>query len=88
MTLEEVEDLTWAEFLLRSYGFKEEREFQLKLAREQAYQTFGLPWRVFGKRPPSKDKFWPMDGKNKISDETLDTLNMLREMKKKKNGNS
>ena len=62
--------MSWAEFVLRSIGFKEEREFKMLMTREIAYQAHSMQY-VFGKKsPPKKEKFWNIgDEKKPISKE-------------------
>lgn len=85
--------MTWAEFQLRSFGFWEERKERMLLAREQAYQTFILPWRVFGKKCPySKERFWPIGAtqprKGMLSPAQIEAAKAaVAEQKKIKNGN-
>lgn len=80
--------MSWAEFVLRSIGFKEEREFQMLMTREIAYQAHSMQY-VFGKsKPPRKDKFWNIGeetvNNTNISDEQIEAF---REAKRKYNEN-
>lgn len=86
--------MTWAEFRLRSFGFWEDIKEKRILAREKAYQTFTLPWRVFGKRCPySKERFWPIESKSPrkdlLSPDQIGLAKKLHEQYlKEKNGKS
>lgn len=59
--MQEVLDMSWAEFLLRSIGFKEKRKRELLLVREIAYQNYCSQFVWSKKKPKSKEKFWPID---------------------------
>ena len=50
--------MSWAEFVLRSIGFKEQREFEMRMTREVAYQMYVGNHQSSKKKPKSKDKFW------------------------------
>lgn len=81
--------MSWAEFLIRSIGFKRARDYEQMLFREVAYSAFVSGW--MGKtKPPSKQKFWPIGsdqaGPNKAQ---LEKLKEVREaIKQRKNGNT
>lgn len=56
--------MSWAEFIIRSLGFKRKREFEMMMYREVAYASYVSGW--MGKsKPPSKQKFWPI-GEQKV----------------------
>ena len=58
--------MSWAEFVLRSIGFREEREFKMLMTREISYESNAIRY-AFGKsKQPSKEKFWPIGKKKKI----------------------
>ena len=66
MTLQDVLDMSWAEFVLRSIGFKDKREFEMLMTREIAYQSHTMQY-VFGKsKPPTKEKFWKIGEGKKV----------------------
>lgn len=82
--------MSWAEFILRSIGFKEEREFQMLMTREVAYQSYCAQFIYSKKKPMKKDLFWKI-GKDK-SKNTIDNLskeayfNSVQEYLREKNG--
>lgn len=52
--------MTWAEYCIRSFAFKRQREWEMMMAREVSYEVFTLKY-MFGKtKPPKKSKFWPV----------------------------
>jgi hypothetical protein len=57
--------MSWAEFILRSIGFRSKQERQESLFREIAYQTHSLQYMMSKKNPPSIDKFWRIGNDNK-----------------------
>ena len=65
--------MSWAEFVLRSIGFRDKRQREESLFRELAYQTHCLQYMMSKKNPPAIDKFWKI-GENKqtksVSEET------------------
>lgn len=57
--------MSWAEFVLRSIGFKEQQEFEMLMFREVSYQAHCMQY-LFGKKnPPKKDAFWRIGDKKK-----------------------
>lgn len=86
MPLEEVEDMTWAEFKLRSYGFWEERKFQMYMTREVSHEVHKLNYMLVKTKPPTKEKFWPIDGhkaNKKLSDEQVEAYKQAMEQYQK-----
>lgn len=78
--------MSWAEFVLRSIGFKEKREFEMLMTREIAYQSYCMQY-VFGKgKPKSKDKFWKIGEKRPIKTEVPEAFRKAREEYEKRNG--
>lgn len=57
--------MTWAEFRIRSFGFKRVRKFQMFLTREIAYEVHVGHYSWGKKKPPKKDKYWSLDGVKK-----------------------
>ena len=55
--------MSWAEFVLRSIGFREEREFVATMVREVAYETHGVRYLFSKKNPPKKEVYWPIGQK-------------------------
>lgn len=52
--------MTWAEFRIRSFAFKRQREWEMMLARETSYEVHTLKY-MFGKtKPPKKSAWWPI----------------------------
>lgn len=92
-TLQEAYDMSWAEFVIRSIGFKEQREYEMKMTREVAYQIY-LGNHSFSKnKPKSKEKFWSIGEQkkpkiNKVQEEAFRKAHKkyLSEVKKKQNG--
>jgi len=58
MTLQDVLDMSWAEFVLRSIGFREKREFDMMMTREISYEAHCMQYAFAKGKPPRKDKFW------------------------------
>lgn len=59
--------MSWAEFVLRSISFREDREFEMIMTREIAYQSHCMQY-LFGKeKPPKKDVFWKIGKQSKDS---------------------
>ena len=63
--------MSWAEYQIRVIGYrrkqKNEREFDMLMAREIAYEVHKLGF-LFGKSKPSnKNTWWPIGDKNKTS---------------------
>ena len=59
-SLREAYDMTWAEFQIRSFGLKNVRDYEAKLFREVAYQVHCAQYMLGKKKPPKKEKFWPI----------------------------
>lgn len=81
--------MSWAEFRIRSIAFKRMREDKMKMVREVSYEVFKLNYLMSKKKPPSKNKFWPIgeDAKrqNEVSEEVKNIiLQQQREYKAKK----
>lgn len=90
MPMKDVEDMTWAEFQLRSFGFWEDRKFQMYMTREISYEVHGLNYMLSKKSRPKKEAYWPI-GKGKvktISDKAKKAFLQARQeyLEKKKNG--
>lgn len=52
--------MTWAEFRIRSFAFRRQREWDMMMTREIAYEVFTLKF-MFGKqKPPTKKRYWPI----------------------------
>ena len=81
--------MTWAEFTLRSFGFKEKVEREMLLTREVSYEVYKLGF-LFGKKKPfTKNKFWKIGGGKdvEVSQAAIDRFKAAKEeYKKKKNG--
>ena len=91
-SLDYVYDMTWAEFLIRLYGWKREQERQEHSLREMAWVTYIAPHQDPKKMKKSKEAFWPMK-KNKSNTVTDDMRAAIKkaqeeylEQKNKKNG--
>ncbi len=72
--------MSWAEFVLRSIGFKEKREFEMLMHREVAYQAHCMQY-LFGKNnPPKKDSFWKIgDNKKAVTKQVPEAFLKARE---------
>lgn len=56
--MQDLYDMSWAEFVLRSIGFKKEQERKEELTRAVAYQSYRAGF-VFSKENPLPiDRFW------------------------------
>lgn len=79
--------MSWAEFLIRSIGFRRQREYEMMMFREVAYSAYVGGW--MGKsKPPSKEKFWPIGNKKKgVNEQAKEAFLKAREQYlKQKNG--
>ena len=69
--MQEALDMSWAEFILRSIAFRDERKHRVILAREIAYQSYCSQFLFSKRKPASKERFWPIEPegqKSKVSD--------------------
>jgi len=63
-SLQEAYDMSWAEFVLRSIGFRDKQEREEMMVREIAYQSHCIQY-IFAKgKPPKKDAFWKIGNKS------------------------
>lgn len=85
--------MSWAEFVLRSIGFREQREFEMMMTREVSYELYKNGF-VFAKgKPVKKDKFWPIGKKKKRVSKVSDAarqkfMKAFEAYKKKVDGNN
>lgn len=88
-TLQEAYDMSWAEFVLRSIGFKRVRDYEASLFRILSYETHKVQYINSKKKPPSIDKYWPMGEKKGLTEDQKKAFaEALRKYKEKKNGGS
>lgn len=89
MPIEDVKDMTWAEFQLRSFQYWEDQKREMMLFREVAYVGYCNLFGFSKQRPKSKEQFWPIgEGKKTVSNEALEALREIRkEYLKAKDGN-
>lgn len=82
--------MSWAEFVLRSFAFKEKREFEMSMVREISYEIYRGHFIFSKKKPVKKDKYWPIAKKvSKVGSKTKALfLKKFREYKIKVDGNS
>ena len=65
-----VSDMTWAEFQIRSFGYKRIQEKEELLTREIAWNALVAPHSDPKKIPKTKDKFWQIgEKKSSVTDE-------------------
>jgi hypothetical protein len=88
MSLQEVYDMSWAEFVLRSIGFQEEREFMATMVREVSYEAHSMRYIFSKKSPPKKEVYWPIGKKKKATKAHVPEsfLKAREEYLKQKNG--
>ena len=79
MSLQDVYDMSWAEFVLRSIALREEREREELLFREVAYQAYTNNFIFSKKRPEAKDRFWKIGNKKPIVKEIPEAFKRARE---------
>lgn len=86
--MQEALDLSWAEFVLRSIAFRENREFEVLMTREVAYQGYRAQYVFSKKKPLSKDNFWPIGKTSKTASEKQRDAFMeaFKKYKKQKDG--
>lgn len=81
-------DMSWAEFILRSIGFKKKLEREEKLARVIAYQSYCSQFAFSKKKPKPIDQFWKIgDSKKSKSlseDQRLAYMKQVEEYEKQK----
>lgn len=65
--LQEVYDMSWAEFVLRSIGFRQKQKREEILTREVAYQIYVGNHSFSKKSPKSKNAFWKIEDEKKGS---------------------
>ena len=70
-SLEYVYDMTWAEFQLRAFAYRRMQENKELLTREIAWNSLLAPHYNPKKLPKSKEKFWQIGRKEKVSDERM-----------------
>ena len=61
--------MSWAEFVLRSIGFKRVRDYEFNLKKMQAYETHNLRYLLSKKKPPTFDRFWMPKEKQGLTDD-------------------
>jgi len=80
MPLEEVKDMTWADFQLRSFQYWEDRKREELLFREVAYMGYCGLFAWSKERPKSKDVFWPIGEKKKgVSRQAMEHFKRIRQ---------
>ena len=76
--------MSWAEFVLRSIAFREDREREEQLFRAVAYQSYCNQF-VLGKgKPKALEAFWPI-GKKKVSKQVPEAFKRQLEAYKNRN---
>lgn len=83
--------MTWAEFQIRSFGFKRIRKWQMFLTREIAYEVHTTRYLWGKKKPPKKEQFWSLGEKknNGLSEEVIELFRKQKaEFNNSKNGNA
>ena len=63
--------MTWAEFQIRAFAYRRMQENKELLAREIAWNALLAPHYNPKKLPKSKDKFWQIGKKEKVSDDRM-----------------
>lgn len=58
--------MPWAEFVLRSIGFKEHREFEMAMYRKVAYECYKNGFMFAKAKPVPIDKYWSIGEKKVI----------------------
>ena len=61
--------MTWAEFRIRLHGYLREQDREWFKVRELAWITYIAPYQDPKKMKRSKEAFWPMKKKKKVTDE-------------------
>ena len=52
--------MTWAEFRIRSFAFRRQREWEMQMTREVAYEIHTFKYLFGSKKPPKKQRYWPI----------------------------
>jgi hypothetical protein len=55
--------MSWAEFVLRSIGFRKQRDFEKEMTRAVAYQGYVLSFQHSKQRPKPINVWWPIGEK-------------------------
>ncbi len=87
--LQEAYDMSWAEFVLRSDGYRKKQEREEMLFREIAYQSHCGQYMFSKKSPPRKEAWWPIGRKKSqtIGEEQRQAyLEAVKKYKEQKNG--
>lgn len=91
LSLQEVLDMTWSEFVIKSIAYRDKLEREETLFREVAYQSYCNRFTFSAKSPPPKDRFWPIGRRTPvklIGDKVKNVfLEAYRNYKKKRDAN-
>lgn len=81
--------MSWAEYLIRLNGYRREQKRLDYRQRDVMYQIYISGWMDAKKKPLSIDRYWDVDGKEKLKrNRRMDALAKAREayLKQKENG--
>ncbi len=78
--------MSWAEFVLRSIGFKEHRDFKMEMTRAVAYQGYVGNHAFSKKNPKPMDVWWPIRKKKRagLTDDQKEAFKLAQEAYLKK----
>lgn len=84
--------MTWAEFRIRSFAFKRQREWSLQETREIVYEIHKLQYLFGKKQPPKKERFWPITDEERkkpglTEEQLMAGIEAWREYEKERNKN-
>lgn len=61
LSLDQIEDMTFAEFVLRQRGYWKRKKEELKNIRLISYNNFLSHWDNPKKKPPTIEQYWSLD---------------------------
>lgn len=91
-SLDYVNRMSWAEFMIRLHGYQREQKREMMRVRELAWVTYMAPHQNPKRMKRSIDAFWPLKkGKKELSQKQQDAIRRaqeqyLEDLKKKENG--
>ena len=79
-SLDYVNEMTWAEFRIRMYGYNRMQESENIRAREIAWNSLIGPSRDSKKLPKTREKFWPIGEKSiEVNDQMQEAIKKAQE---------
>lgn len=76
--------MSWAEFRIRLHGYKRSQLKEKRLHRELLWTVYTSPYQDPKKMARSIEKFYPLEGDNKVPDAMLEAIKERSQMVKEK----